>query len=227
MWLIVICIESDLISNSKLQEERVCFAWEYTHKQWEIAGGHRVSLLKQFGVRCLSDAERLLIINVDVARRGCLQPTALMIRWLCNILNFTPLNRHPPERLLGHRCWQSGRRRELDIRPERRGRGEGEEKTGPVKQKERKRKKFVCLKITKQTGRERGMGEFGQSQQRQGRAYSIPDSQQHPEAFHTADTGALKSKHWKCLTIRTWTIRFLRQADICLLCFSVQTHFIG
>lgn len=44
-----------------------------------------------------------------------------------------PLKRHPTECLLGHCCWQSSRRWESDIGPERRGGGEGEEKTGQVR----------------------------------------------------------------------------------------------
>lgn len=107
----------------QLQEGRVCLKPKrFAGSQW---------------VQCLSDAQRLLIIHL--AYLGSLQPTALMSRRVSSILNLTPLNRYPTERLLGHRCRQSGRCWEPDIRPERRGRGEGEEKTGQVKQKEEER----------------------------------------------------------------------------------------
>lgn len=153
-----------------------------------FAGGHWACLLKLLGVQCISHAERLLIIHLSL--EDCLQPTTLMIAWFGNFLIFTPLNRYPTECLLGHCCWQSGRCWEPDICPERRGRGEGEEKTGQVKQKKTQRQ--VDSELSKRPTLEGGEGEW--EDQGKALAYSILDSQSCPKPIKDDDTGALKSK---------------------------------
>lgn len=56
----------------QLQEGRVCFAWGYIHEAKTVCWRSVNISTQAFGVQCLSDAERLLIIHFSY--QGSLQP---------------------------------------------------------------------------------------------------------------------------------------------------------